>query len=557
MNWNPDYKKIFKARQERFMQMVSNPVMVKGALEYYKDKPIEFIEDWGITYDPRNAGSETPTLMPFVLFDIQKDLIEFIQHLSKEQEGGLIEKSRDMGATWVAVAYSVWAWLFVDGFSIGWGSRKQDLVDRKGDPDSIFEKIRQFIDKLPKFFLPEDYNPNIHSTFMKLINPNNGSTITGEAGDNIGRGGRKSIYFKDESAHYERPASIEAALGDNTNVQIDFSSVKGTGTPFHNRRQSGVIWKKGKSIPKGIVRVFILDWHDHPNKTQEWYDNRKEKAEREGLSHIFAQEVDRDYNASVEGILIPAKYVQAAIDAHIKLKFKPTGVKVGAQDVADEGLDRNSFAYRYGPILMYQESWGQGDTGVTARKAMGLCQRFGIKLFNYDSIGVGAGVKAETNRLKETNSFIKKIEINPWSASAGVLLPKQRYIPGDKDTPKNEDFYHNLKAQAGWQLRLRFEKTYKMVNNIDAYPIDELISISSELPDLHQLTNELSQPTYSHNTASGKLMIDKKPEGTKSPNDFDSTAIAFFPIIKRKEMKLGAPGGVKNKNNFNPNKLAA
>jgi hypothetical protein len=50
-----------------------------------------------------------------------------------------------------------------------------------------------------------------------------------EAGDNIGRGGRTLVYFKDESAHYEHPDLIEAALGDNTNVQIDISSVNGLG----------------------------------------------------------------------------------------------------------------------------------------------------------------------------------------------------------------------------------------------------------------------------------------------------------------------------------------
>jgi hypothetical protein len=59
------------------------------------------------------------------------------------------------------------------------------------------------------------------------------STATGEAGDNIGRGGRTLGYFKDESAHYEHRDLIEAALGDNTNVQIDISSVNGLGNVFH------------------------------------------------------------------------------------------------------------------------------------------------------------------------------------------------------------------------------------------------------------------------------------------------------------------------------------
>ena len=51
---------------------------------------------------------------------------------------------------------------------------------------------------------------------MRIVNPQTGASITGESGDNIGRGGRKLCYFKDESAWYERPEKIEAALADNT-----------------------------------------------------------------------------------------------------------------------------------------------------------------------------------------------------------------------------------------------------------------------------------------------------------------------------------------------------
>jgi phage terminase large subunit len=40
---------------------------------------------------------------------------------------------------------------------------------------------------------------------MKIENPELGGMIVGEAGDNIGRGNRTSIYFKDESAYYPTP----------------------------------------------------------------------------------------------------------------------------------------------------------------------------------------------------------------------------------------------------------------------------------------------------------------------------------------------------------------
>jgi phage terminase large subunit len=74
--------------------------------------------------------------------------------------------------------------------------------------------------------LAEGFNPESdkHMSYMRIVNPENGATITGEAGDNIGRGGRKTIYFKDESAHYERPDKIEASLSENTRVQMDISS---------------------------------------------------------------------------------------------------------------------------------------------------------------------------------------------------------------------------------------------------------------------------------------------------------------------------------------------
>lgn len=97
-----------------------------------------------------------------------------------------MEKARDMGATWDACAYSVWRWLFIDNDAIGWGSRKEALVDKLGDPDSIFEKMRLLLKRLPTVFMPKDFNWSRHATFMKLTNPENGSIVSGEAGDNIG-----------------------------------------------------------------------------------------------------------------------------------------------------------------------------------------------------------------------------------------------------------------------------------------------------------------------------------------------------------------------------------
>jgi phage terminase large subunit len=61
--------------------------------------------------------------------------------------------------------------------------------------------------------------------------------------------------------------------------------------------------------------------------------------------------------------------------------------------------------------------------------------------------------------------------------------------------------------------------------------VDDIISIEPNLPELLQLTMELSQPTYSINNA-GKIVIDKMPDGMRSPNLADAVMIAYGPATR-------------------------
>lgn len=541
--WPPDYTMHFMKRQAR-LRGIREKGMQEHARAYYADRPIDFIQHWCVTYDPRNAGSGIPPTMPFVLFKKQKEFVRWLLEKIDNRENGLTEKSRDMGATWVAVAVSVWLWLYRDGASVGWGSRKEMLVDRLGDPDSIFEKIRMTIRNLPEFLLPRGYNEREHSSYMKLQNPDNDATITGEAGDNIGRGGRKLIYFKDESAHYDHAEMIEAALADNTNTQIDISSVHGTGNVFYRKRHSG------------LVDVFVMDWRDHPAKDEEWYTRRKVEADANGLGHIFAQEVDRDYTSAVEGILIPAKYVKAAIDAHIKLGFSAEGEKTVGLDVADEGGDKNALCETHGPVVKHLSQWATGDTGKTATNAYNHAIKVGADTLTYDSIGVGAGVKAKTRELLEdANAEIEKLnneeaalaaargdpkpapapllrlEVIGFNAGDSVYRPDRKYMDGKK----NKDMFLNLKAQAWWAVRDRFHKTYLAVTEGGEFDPSELISLPSDLPLLHDLVIELSRPKRDTDNA-GKVKVESKKEmkrrGVPSPNLADALIMCYQPKKK-------------------------
>lgn len=536
--WPPRYFEIFQWRQQKLLQFRKNPSTLTGALEYYRHHASDFIVHWGDTYDPRNAGRPNKlSWMPFQLFERQVDLVDFLQGCLDDEENGLIEKSRDMGATWLCGWFSVWLWRFHPGSAIGWGSRKEQLVDKLGDPDSIFEKLRMSINRLPREFRPSGFKAQEHMNYMRIVNPENGSTITGEVGDNIGRGGRKLIYFKDESAHYVRPKLIEAALGDNTRCQIDLSSVNGLGNVFHNRREAGEDWEPGKEMTPGKTRVFVFDWSDHPEKTQEWYDKRRKKAEEEGLLREFFQEVDRNYASSVDGVIIKPEWVDACFDAHIALDLAPTGKAIVGLDVADDGTDTNAFTGRKGVLCFHLQEWGGFDTGETAREAISISGELGCRPceIHYDANGLGAGIKAEANRLKQAKLYTEKqVKFVPWSAAGKLKDPTARIVPGDKEAPLNEDYFQNYKAQAWWNVARKMENTWKCINDpFREVVADEIISISTDIPKplRQKLKKELCQVTRKQ-SSSLKMMIDKKPEGTKSPNVGDSFVQAFFPVVK-------------------------
>jgi hypothetical protein len=524
VRWHPNYHHHIEWRFNTLEGYKLDKDKLKGAQQVYLEDPAEWIDSWCDTVDPRGAASGKMTRMPFRLFPVQRELIHFFHACLKGEAHGLVEKSRDMGATWCAVAYAVWLWLFYPGASVGFGSRKVQLVDRLGDLDSIFEKLRYCIASLPQIFQPE-----YDASFMKLLNLNNGASITGEGGDEIGRGGRKLIYFLDEAAHVEHPELIEASLSENTRVRIDVSSVNGVGNVFHRRREAGIDWTPKTTVEQNKTYVFVLDWRDHPEKTQQWYDERRKKFLDDGLLHVFAQEVDRDYSASIPNAIIPREWVQSAIDAHLQFDAKlDDGGWVAGLDVADGGGDRNALVKRKGVVLKFAEEWGERDTGVTTRRALAECRETTpIEVF-YDCIGVGSGVKAEVNRLEDESALPRGIEFFPWDAGAKVLWPDKHIILLDNASPLNKDFYANLKAQGWWALRRRFEMTHRAITEGIEVDPDELISLPSDLPRLRQIEKELTQPTTSF-TGRMRLLVDKTPEGSRSPNIADAIMMCYFP----------------------------
>lgn len=469
-----------------------------------------WLNNYVYCYEPRGAGnvSVKHRLKPF---QRQQEYVNWLYERDAKQEGGLVEKCRDAGVTWFCAAFAVHGWRFRNGYAVGFGSRKLELVDRLGDPDTIFEKIRYILRNMPVWLLPPGFRWSEHDNLSRIINPDNYSSITGEGGDNIGRGGRKSIYFLDEAAHVERPELVDRALSATTEVRIDVSTPNGAGNPFYQKRFSG------------RVPVFVFDWKEDPrkNKTEvmpdgkviyPWYEKEKKRLDPVTL----AQEVDRDYAASMAGVAIPAAWVRASVGLALP-KSAPTsaGLDVGGDSA---GGDPSVWCPRYGPVVGMPQSW-KSLTTDTSHQAVELTDAGGFPILNYDVIGMGEGVKGTTMRMP-TKPKCQVVPVNTGMPPSDTIW---------KDGKRSKEKFLNLRAEIWWILRDRFEKTYEYVTQGVAHPPEDMISLPEGCPEL---VAELSLPLYER-TEAGKIQIESKKKmrsrGVKSPNYADALALCFVP----------------------------
>ena len=117
------------------------------------------------------------------------------------------------------------------------------------------------------------------------------------------------------------------------------------------------------------------------------------------------------------------------------------------------------------------------------------------------------------------------ISDEPFRGSSAVDDPNSEMVA----ECKNSDLFANLKAQAWWALRLRFQATHRAVVEAMPYVADDLIAIEPNLEELTALMMELSQPTYRLKSA-GKIIVDKTLDGTRFPQNLaDAVLIAFNP----------------------------
>lgn len=510
---NPDYEAIYRFRNWNLTRLRDGGEDAwEAAWTYYAAHPCEAINDWVTTYDPRLVNRGINPYVPFQLFPRQRECVDWLWDLYLTQKEGVLEKSRDCGATWVAASFSWWLWTFHEGVQIGFGSRKEGLVDRIGDPDSIFEKIRILIARLPVELRPADWKSSEDQPYMRIKNRETSSVMIGQGGRNIGRGGRSSLYFVDEAAFLEYPEEAQAALSANADAKIWLSTPNGTGNPFFRMRFSG-------NFP-----VFTFHWRDDPRKDQAWYDEKKRTLEPE----VLAQEVDLDYEASDTQVCIPSIHVRAsrtlrkALEKDGLLPALVKGSGVAGLDVGAGGPGKSVLVPRFGPIVKSSTKWGDDDTIDIAAKARACAIEQDCNIVKFDSIGVGRGVAAALRRMSGVIS---------QGVNVGDRPTRTRWPDGKRA----KDKFVNLKAELWWNVRDALRRTYEHWLHYAgeggvAHDVQDLLF----LPDDDALCAELSLPRY-HHTEAGKIQIESKRQlaarGVASPDHAEALVLTYAPRV--------------------------
>lgn len=282
--------------------------------------------------------------------------------------------------------------------------------------------------------------------------------------------------------------------------------------------------------PPDDICLLTVNYTDNP-----WFPDvlrlEMEECKRKDYDlylHIWEGEPVADSDMAI----IKPSWIAAAVDAHKLLGFEPIGEKRVGFDVADEGEDSNAITLRHGSVAIDVCEWNKGDVIESSNKVNLYAEQNHADEIIYDSIGVGAGVKAQLGR-------IAKVNIQGFNAGGAVLMPESEYMAGKK----NKDMFSNIKAQAWWNVRDRFYKTWRCVearkkdpNCPIEYSLDELISLSSSIPKLEYLKAELSRPWVDYD-GNGRVKVeskkDMKKRGIPSPNMADSLIMAFAPLIRK------------------------
>jgi len=217
----------------------------KDLIRVCREDLLFYINTFVFQYNPRVNGRE---IGPFITWPAQEDAVRKILSCIERQRDLAVEKSREMGASWLFLIVMDWFIKFHDGKKFLCVSRNADAVDKPGDSDSLFWKL-DFISRYqPKWLFPQIDR-------SKFVITCGTSSITGQASTGkAGVGGRCTAMFVDEFSQIAEDFQILGRTADTTGCRIFNFTHIGMQTAAYQISQ------------RVDMEKVVLHWSMHPDK---------------------------------------------------------------------------------------------------------------------------------------------------------------------------------------------------------------------------------------------------------------------------------------------------
>lgn len=313
-----------------------------------------WVNTFGWLFEPR-----IPAKLPFVTYPFQdRSFITMMRDIGKKDIG--VEKSRDMGFTWIAIYLFAHQFIFEEMRAFGLVSRTEDLVDKSEDPDCLMWKFDFIFEHLPTWMCPP-----IDRKKLTIKNARNGSSILGYAatGD-VARGGRKTAFLKDEMAAWRIDDSYACAASTQSvsDCRVILSTPQGRvgyfaetmANPNAEITKISAHWSQHPDKRRGLYQYekateeikFLDDKYEYPEGYQfvrdgkvrsPWYDR---ECRRHPIPSKIAQELDIDYGGS-GAPFFAASTVESHITDHACPPTKKGNLDFSRDDYEGEWVDHD------------------------------------------------------------------------------------------------------------------------------------------------------------------------------------------------------------------------
>jgi len=467
---------------------------------------------FGVLYEPRTTmditldehGNEVQFVKPqgwypWIPFHFQVQMGRWITDVATRtmdplgRGDGVVEKSREMGASWEFCKAAAHDFLFGENMTIGMLSRKEDMVDAPEDSRSLFFKIRALAgiyDKVPEtsyapgtlwdgvplrmplWMRPVGFESRYHDFRGKLLHPTKSNAILGEStSSKSGIGARATYMVIDEGAKIESLADIWGGLGATTPHRFVVSSADlRYGPDFYNLARAGERAANNPDLPG--PSYFRIPWHVHPLRNEQWFASEKARSTD---PHDFAREYEINYHAGFGDWVYP--YAQQMTARHVPFSGAlgqitvaldpgirdPTSVGIFQDDpgnrrfrLVDAITLETPSAEHLAPILVGMpedhECWMQGAYDGHAYEIAGffrsLRERGATPRFVGDPYGDNAGGAGNESfymaLYRAGRDLLSDIGVDPGDFDAYRVVVHTKYDEGAKYHPKRKEMTAKL-----------------------------------------------------------------------------------------------------------------